>query len=600
MTTCCRPAGAHPRGWAGCWPRWCVVNTQISPSEQTDPDQALIDRARTWLDDDPDPDTRAELRELIVMDDLTELHSRFDTGLSFGTAGLRGALGAGPNRMNRVVVQRAAAGLAGYLRQAGEQGGTVVIGYDARYKSEAFASDTADVLAGLGLTPVVLPRPLPTPVLAYAIRHQQAVAGVMVTASHNPAADSGYKVYLGDGRQIAPPADAEIAAMIEKVPQVTNLPKNSDWAHLDDTVVDDYVERVAGLVADESPRRISVAYTPMHGVGKDVLLAALSGAGFAPPTVVAEQAEPDPEFPTLDFPNPEEPGVLDLALATADQVDAQLVIANDPDADRCTAAVRCRDGSYQQLTGDEIGALLAEHLLRRSDLPTSAAPDEPPRDTFATTIVSSTLLSRMAAAHSVPYAETLTGFKWLTRVDGVRYAYEEAIGYCVDPAAVADKDGVSAAVLLCELAATLAAEGRNLVDLLDDLAAEHGVHATSQLSVRVQQPAEREELLKQLSADPPQTLAGLTVEAIDNLEDTSTGLPATPGLRFRLAEDARIIVRPSGTEPKLKCYLEAVVPVSEDTGVAAARKLAADRLTALADDLATAGGFPAHDGGRGH
>ncbi|MQA81464.1 MAG: phospho-sugar mutase [Streptosporangiales bacterium] len=563
------------------------MNTPTSPADVPGPGadaerlDELVRAARAWLDDDPDPDTRAELAALVGSGDAGGLAARFDGTLAFGTAGLRGALGAGPNRMNRVVVQRAAAGVAAYLRASGTTG-RVAIGYDARHKSDVFARDTADVLAGAGFTPLLLPRPLPTPVLAYAVRHLGAVAGIMVTASHNPPQDNGYKVYLGDGRQIVPPADAGISAEIAKVGRVTELPKGTAWPTLDDTLVDAYVERVASLVSTRSPRRLRLAYTPMHGVGRDVMLAVLARAGFDPPAVVPAQGDPDPDFPTVGFPNPEEPGALDLAVATAVESGADLVVANDPDADRCAVAVRRPDGTYRTLSGDELGALLGAHLLRRD-------PDRP--GAFAATIVSSTLLGRLAAAAGVPYAETLTGFKWLSRVPDLRYAYEEAIGYCVDPDAVADKDGISAALLACELAATLAAEGRTLDDLLDEIAVAHGLHATRPLSVRVRRLAEREEMLDRLRADPPRTLAGLAVTSVDDLDAGGAGVPPTPGLRFRLGEQARIVVRPSGTEPKLKCYLEVVVPV--ETDVTTARERADERLTALAADLAKAAGFPA-------
>ncbi|MGH3099162.1 MAG: phospho-sugar mutase [Streptosporangiales bacterium] len=529
--------------------------------------------AREWLADDPDPDTRAELSALLDAGDINALADRFDAPLAFGTAGLRGALGAGPARMNRVVVQRAAAGLAAYLRTAVGTG-RVVIGYDARTKSDVFARDTADVLQGAGLDAALLPRPLPTPVLAYAIRRLGCVAGVMVTASHNPPQDNGYKVYSGDGRQIIAPADERMSAEIERVGPVPDLPKSDRWELLGEDVVESYVVRAASVLDPSSARDLRIAYTPLHGVGGDTLLAVLDRTGFPAPVVVAAQAEPDPGFPTVAFPNPEEPGAADLVLAAAREHDVDLVVANDPDADRCAIGVPTPAG-FTMLSGDDLGALLAVHLLRR----------EGAGGTFATTIVSSRLLARIAAAHRVGYAETLTGFKWLSRVPDLRYAYEEALGYCADPAAVADKDGITAAALACELAATLAAEGQSLAGLLDELAREHGLHATDQVSVRVQELSERDKLLDRLHASPPRALGELAVEGVDDLGAGADGLPPTPGMRFRLAEDARVVVRPSGTEPKLKCYLEAVVPV-RDGNVAAARRRAQERLRAMAADLA--------------
>jgi phosphomannomutase len=526
----------------------------------------LWDRARQWLAEDPDPDTRAELSAIIAAGDLAAVTDRFAGRLEFGTAGLRGALGAGPNRMNRVVVIRTAAGLAGYL--AARDGRSVVIGFDARHKSDVFAHDTAAVVTGAGLRAFVLPRPLPTPVLAFAIRHLGADAGVMVTASHNPPQDNGYKVYLGDGSQIVPPADAEISAQIAAVGPLATVPRGHAWETLGDGVLDAYLDRAAQLVQPGTPRELRIAYTPLHGVGRDVLLAAFARAGFPQPQVVAAQADPDPEFPTVAFPNPEEPGAMDLALALG--ADADLVLANDPDADRCAVAVGGR-----LLSGDEVGGLLASHLATRGGA-----------GTFATTIVSSSLLQKIAVRHGLGYAETLTGFKWLSRVEGLRYGYEEALGYCVDPAGVRDKDGVTAALLVAEVAALARAAGRTLLDLLDDLARDYGLHATDQLAMRVTDLAEIEAAMARLRARPPSMLGGLAVSAVDDLAAGSAGLPPTEGLRYRLEGDAHVVVRPSGTEPKLKCYLEVVVPVHGDD-VAAARTRAQDRLAAVRADLTT-------------
>jgi phosphomannomutase len=534
------------------------------------------DVARAWLAEDPDPDTRAELERLLGTGDLDGIADRFSGRLEFGTAGLRGEIGAGPNRMNRVVVTRAAAGLCSYLTARG--GKSVVIGYDARHKSDVFARDTAEVVSGAGMSATVLPRPLPTPVLAFAIRHLGADAGVMVTASHNPPQDNGYKVYLGDGSQIVPPADAEISAAIEAVGPLSTVPRGDDWETLGDDVLDAYLDRVAGLVDTASPRDLDIVYTPLHGVGRDVVLAAFDRAGFRAPTVVSRQGDPDPEFSTVAFPNPEEPGAIDLALAAAVQHHADIVLANDPDADRCAVAVPTGDDGWRMLRGDEVGALLATHLVRR---------DPALSGTFAASIVSSSLLGRIAAAHGLGYAETLTGFKWISRVDGLRYGYEEALGYCVDPAGVRDKDGISAALLVAELAATLKAEGRSLTDLLDDLATEHGLHATDQLSVRVEDLSLIDDAMARLRATPPTSLGGRAVESAEDLAAGSADLPPTDGLRYRLAEGGRVVVRPSGTEPKLKAYLEVVIPVDRDD-VASARDLAAAALAAITSDLSEA------------
>ncbi|MFF9275322.1 phospho-sugar mutase [Streptomyces griseosporeus] len=539
----------------------------------------VIARAQAWLAEDPDPDTRAELARLIEADDVKELTARFSGTLQFGTAGLRGELGAGPMRMNRTVVIRAAAGLASYLKKQGQEGGLVVIGYDARHKSADFALDTAAVMTGAGLRAAVLPRPLPTPVLAFAIRHLGAVAGVEVTASHNPPRDNGYKVYLGDGSQIVPPADAEIAAEIAAVPSLTVVPRPTEgWETLDDSVLDAYLARTDAVLAAGSPRTARTVYTAMHGVGKDVLLAAFARAGFPEPVLVAEQADPDPEFPTVAFPNPEEPGAMDLAFARARETGPDLVIANDPDADRCAVAVQ-DGGDWRMLRGDEVGALLAAHLVRRGVT-----------GTFAESIVSSSLLGRIAEKAGLPYEETLTGFKWIARVDGLRYGYEEALGYCVDPEGVRDKDGITAALLITELASQLKEEGRTLLDLLDDLAVEHGLHATDQLSVRVEDLSVIASAMRRLREQPPTELAGLAIVRAEDLTRGTETLPPTDGLRYTL-DGARVIVRPSGTEPKLKCYLEVVVPVAAHAGLPEARAKAAGLLDAVKRDLSAAAGI---------
>lgn len=539
----------------------------------------LIIRARAWLAEDPDPQTRAELARLLESGDVTELAARFSGTLQFGTAGLRGELGAGPMRMNRAVVIRAAAGLAAYLKKHGHTDGVVVIGYDARHKSADFARDTAAVMTGAGLRAAVLPRPLPTPVLAYAIRHLGAVAGVEVTASHNPPRDNGYKVYLGDGSQIVPPADVEIAAEIDAIASLDDVPRpGSGWQTLDDSVLDAYLARTDAVLARGSARTARTVYTAMHGVGKDVLLAAFARAGFPEPALVAEQAEPDPDFPTVAFPNPEEPGAMDLAFAKARETGPDLVVANDPDADRCAVAVP-DGGDWRMLRGDEVGALLAAHLVRRGA-----------RGTFAESIVSSSLLGRIAEKAGLPYEETLTGFKWIARVEGLRYGYEEALGYCVDPEGVRDKDGITAALLITELASELKEQGRTLLDLLDELAVEHGLHATDQLSVRVEDLSVIADAMRRLRERPPVSLAGLSVTRAEDLTRGTDRLPPTDGLRYTL-DGARVIVRPSGTEPKLKCYLEVVVPVADLAALPAARTKATETLAAIKRDLSTAAGL---------
>jgi len=541
---------------------------------------ALIEQARAWAAEDPDEQTRTELESLVAAAERgeeTDLADRFAGTLEFGTAGLRGALGAGPNRMNRVVVTRAAAGLAAYLKDTGHAGGSVVIGFDARHNSDVFARDTAEIMTGAGFKALVMPRTLPTPLLAYAIRELGCAAGVMVTASHNPPEDNGYKVYLGDGSQIVPPADIEIAERIAAVGALAELPRGNAGKVVGEDIVDNYLDTVAGL-AEDGPRDLRIVYTPLHGVGGTTVAQVLETAGFDAPDIVAEQEHPDPDFPTVSFPNPEEPGAMDLAMALAAETRADLVVANDPDADRCAVAVPDAHG-WRMLRGDEVGALLAHHLIGRGRT-----------GTFANSIVSSSLLGKMAAAAGQPHEETLTGFKWIGRVENLAFGYEEALGYCCDPEHVKDKDGVSALLLVCELAAEAKAAGRGLTDVLDDIARQHGLHATDQLSVRFDDLADIPKTMDRLRGTPPTTLGGLAVERVEDLSEGSAQLPPTDGLRYSLAEGARVIVRPSGTEPKVKCYLEVVVPVG-DEDVDAARISAVGRLDAIKGDLRTAAGL---------
>jgi phosphomannomutase len=537
----------------------------------------LRSAAEAWLSEDPDPDTRAELQKLLEAGETAELADRFAGTLEFGTAGLRGAVGAGPNRMNRVVVIRAAAGLCAYLKAKGLTTGPVLIGYDARHKSDVFAQDTAAVVRGSGLDAVLLDRPSPTPVVAFGIKHLKAVAGVVVTASHNPPQDNGYKVYLGDGSQIVPPADAEIAAAIAAVGPLGSVPRSDDWQSAGDDLLNAYLDRIAELVPEDAPRDLNVAYTPLHGVGRTLVEGAVARAGFAVPAVVASQADPDPDFPTVSFPNPEEPGAIDAALELARSVDADIAVANDPDADRCAVAIpdASATGGWRMLRGDELGGLLGEFLL-------SSGPD----GVAACSIVSSSLLGKIAASYGVRYVETLTGFKWIGRVPELVFGYEEALGYCVDPVAVKDKDGVSTLVRVLQLAAGAKAEGRTLQDLLDDLAVKYGLHATDQLSVRVDDLSLIQTAMGQLRATPPTELGSHTVERVDDLNEGTESLPPTDGLRYTLSDGARVVIRPSGTEPKLKCYLEVVVPVT-GSDVASARSRAGEDLTGIKQALSS-------------
>ncbi|CAA9221339.1 MAG: Probable phosphomannomutase pmmB [uncultured Blastococcus sp.] len=532
----------------------------------------VLTAARAWAAADPHDGDRAEIEALISESDLDELGRRFAGPLTFGTAGLRGPLRAGPAGMNAAVVTRAAAGLGAWLASSGHAGGGVVIGYDARRRSDEFARISAAVLTAAGFAVQVLPLPLPTPVLSFAVRHLGCVAGVMVTASHNPPDDNGYKVYLGDGAQLVPPADREIEGAIAAVGSARDVPLSDDWLTLGDDVAADYVATVVAALEPAragSPGDLTVAYTAMHGVGAATTRAVFAAAGLAEPVSVPEQDAPDPTFRTVAFPNPEEPGATDLLKALAARVGADVAIAEDPDADRC--AVVC---GGRQLTGDEVGALLADWLLRRGV-----------RGTYASSLVSGSLMHVVAAAHGMPSEETPTGFKWIMRAGSdaapLVYGYEEALGYSVAPSVARDKDGISAALAVALLAAELKAEGRTLLDRLDDLAREHGLFVTGQLSVRVEDLTVISDAMARVRSAPPASLLGREVAYTDlALED-----PPVDAVRL-LGDGVRVIVRPSGTEPKLKAYLETVVPVHEDAGLIAARGRGEDELDQLRAEIA--------------
>jgi len=537
----------------------------------------LLATARAWADADPHDGDRAEISALVDAGDVAELGARFAGPLTFGTAGLRGPLRAGPAGMNAAVVTRAAAGLATWLQSSGSAGGGVVIGFDARRRSDEFARISASVLAAAGFAVQVLPRALPTPVLSFAVRHLGCVAGIMVTASHNPPDDNGYKVYLGDGAQLVPPADREIEAAIAAAGPAREVPLSDEWLTLGDDVAADYV---AAVVAALEPARVAsrgslrVAYTAMHGVGADTTRAVFAAAGLAEPVSVPEQDEPDPTFRTVAFPNPEEPGATDLLKALAARTGADVAIAEDPDADRC--AVVC-DG--RQLTGDEVGALLADWLLRRGV-----------RGTYASSLVSGSLMHVIAAANGVPSEETPTGFKWIVRAGSdaapLVYGYEEALGYTVSPSVARDKDGISAALAVSLLAAELKESGRTLLDRLDELALEHGLFATGQLSVRVDDLSVISDAMERVRAAPPATLLGREVAYADLALES----PPVDAVRL-LGDGVRVIVRPSGTEPKLKAYLETVVPVHQDAGMIAARGRGEDELDQLRAEMSAALGL---------
>ena len=530
---------------------------------------SVLDDAQAWIAQDPDDETRAELTALL--DDEKALEARFATRLAFGTAGLRGELGAGPSRMNRVLVAQAAAGFAAWLiARGGPQ--TVVVGYDGRKNSKIFAQDTAEIMTGAGVTATLFDRALPTPVLAFAVRHLKASAGVMVTASHNPAADNGYKVYLGGldgGSQIVSPADAEIEASILAVPPITELLRSTDYLTADEEVVTAYIRETAALRTgtDPAPRFV---YTAMHGVGWQTAKAVFAAAGLGSPDLVSEQIEPDPTFPTVAFPNPEEEGALDLSFALAKKVGADLIVANDPDADRLAISVPT-NGDWRRLSGNEVGSLLgwrAAERLTNSD-----------RGTLAASLVSSPALAEIARKYNLDYVETLTGFKWISRVGGLAYGYEEALGYLVDPAKVRDKDGISAAVDFLSLAAELRAQGVSFVEHQAAFDEKFGAYASAQISIRVTDLAAIGATMDRLRATPPSAIGADAVASIDDFIDGFAAFPASNILRLWIGDTARVIVRPSGTEPKLKVYIDAW----SRSGSASERRAAAEAKVAELD-----------------
>lgn len=583
----------------------------------SDAEIRLLNDARAWAAQDPDPVTSASLLELIRLVEngvpaaRQELEDSFRGTLQFGTAGLRAALGPGPNRMNRVVVRRAAAGLADFLLSAvGESSpGTrprAVVGYDARHNSDIFAEETAAIFTAAGIETFLMPAALPTPLLAFAVRALECDGGVMVTASHNPPQDNGYKVYLGrhavpengNGAQIVTPYDAAIAARINAVGPLDSITlAPSGWTVLDGTLAADYERSTAALaMPGEFPARdLGIVLTPLHGVGGGTALAVLNAAGFKDITLVAEQAEPDPDFPTVSFPNPEEPGALDLALESAERLGADIVIANDPDADRAAIAAKDPDtGAWRMLRGDEVGALLGAHVAARiaaGRATDDGGTEEGAQGVFANSIVSSRLLARIATAAGYAHQETLTGFKWISRVPGLVYGYEEALGYCVAPDLVRDKDGISAALLIAELAAAAKADGKTVFDTLDELYLQHGLHASDQLSIRVADLGLLDAMMNRLRVSPPETFGSSAVEVYTDLAEGSDQLPPTDGLLYVTRDLTRVIIRPSGTEPKLKCYLEVIQHVGSAAELPAARQAVRAALDDVLRDVSEALGL---------
>jgi len=514
-------------------------------------DQSLVAEVQAWIADDPDPITASQLQQWLDTNNEGELRTSFNGFLQFGTAGLRGPNRPGPSGMNRAVVGRTAAGIVAYMKERNLT--SVVIGRDARYGSEDYTFETAEIMSGSGMKVFVLPRPLPTPVLAFATNELGCDVGIMVTASHNPPQDNGYKVYLGGtvdgieyrGSQIVSPTDVSIARKIDAITSLKKQPRAKVWTVLSEEIIEKYIECTASLAT--TPGTLKIVYTAMHGVGTETLQRVFQKAGYPSPILVAAQAAPDPNFPTVAFPNPEEPGAIDLALETAKTFDADLVIANDPDADRCAAAVKDPVTGWRMLRGDELGAILGESIARKSS-----------DGIFANSIVSSSILKKIAGHYNLEFKETLTGFKWLAKVKGLTFGYEEALGYAVDAKTVNDKDGISAAITVAQIATDLAADGKTLLDLLDEIWSRHGFHATEQISIRLSDLSKADVILGGLRNNPPQNIAGRVVTSIDDLATPTDGLPPTDGLRIWLDGGVRIIIRPSGTEAKMKCYIEVI------------------------------------------
>lgn len=519
---------------------------------------ALFEEVKAWIADDPDPLTAARLQALLDSGDIEGLIPFFSGFLQFGTAGLRGPIGPGPSCMNRAVVGRTAAGIASYMKKRGMN--KVVIGRDARHGSEDFTFESAEIFSGAGMDVYILPRPLPTPVLAFATQYLKCDVGIMVTASHNPPQDNGYKVYIGpdaDGisyasSQIINPTDSFIADEISSVTSLKSQPRGSKWTILGEEVISEYISRTVKLAP--RPGDIKIVYTAMHGVGTETVQRVFNHAGFATLILVDEQCTPDPDFPTVAFPNPEEPGAIDLALAKARDFGADLVIANDPDADRCAAAINDPKVGWRMLRGDELGIIFGEWIARTR-----------PEGVFGNSIVSSSALRKVAANYEVDFKEVLTGFKWLAKIEKLAFGYEEAIGYAVDSETVNDKDGVSAALFLAQIAMDLKRDGLTLSNLLDDVWQRHGFHGTEQISVRVADMSSITRLLASLRQNPPAEIAGRKVESIDDLAAPQDELPPTDGLRIWLSDGVRIIIRPSGTEAKMKCYIEVITKTAEES-----------------------------------
>ncbi len=511
-------------------------------------DQLRVE-VQDWIEHDPDKETAKQLSNWLKEGNFKELERCFSGFLQFGTAGLRGPIGPGPSCMNRAVVSRTATGIAEFMKKNNLS--SVVIGRDARHGSDQFLQDSAEIFAGAGIKTYVLPRALPTPVLAFAINKLKVDAGIMVTASHNPATDNGYKVYLGGvvegvnyfGSQIIPPVDTEISNLIALA---NKNPKRSEvFETIKESVIDDYISSVSALA--NTPNNLKVVYTPLHGVGAETFIEVFKRAKFASPILVSEQVKPDPNFPTTPFPNPEESGSMDMALEYARRNNADVVIANDPDADRCAIAIVNQKGIWQVLRGDEVGVLIGDYLIKKSSSSNSA---------IANSLVSSSLLGKIANKKGLKFEETLTGFKWISKIENLLFGYEEALGYCVDQKNVNDKDGISAAVILVQIIQELKGNGLSIFDYLEKLGNEYGFHKTDQISIRVKNLQDIDELLNRVITAPPKLLINNALKSYENLGESK--VKPTLGVRLNYENGIRVIIRPSGTEPKLKCYIEVI------------------------------------------
>jgi phosphomannomutase len=518
-------------------------------------DDQLRTEVLEWIKNDPDKNTADQLNKWLAEGNEKELKRCFSGFLQFGTAGLRGPVGPGPSCMNRAVVSRTASGIVAFMKKNNLS--SVVIGKDARHGSNEFAQDSAEIFSGAGIKTYVLPRAFPTPVLAFAVNKLKVDVGIMVTASHNPAADNGYKVYLGNtldgvkyrGSQIVAPVDLAISAEITDAELTPS--RSQTFEVVNESVIDDYISSVSTLVTSENS--LKIVYTPLHGVGAEIFLKVFEKAKFTAPVLVAEQVKPDPDFPTTPFPNPEEVGAIDLALKYAKESNADLVIANDPDADRCAVAVNDPSSGWRMLRGDEVGVILGNYLIKNNSSASKAV---------ANSLVSSSLLGKIAKKNGVDFHETLTGFKWISKVDNLLFGYEEAIGYCVDPTVVNDKDGISAALIIIKLANELKRDGISLLDYLNNIGEEYGFHETEQISIRFTDLSQIDKLLSSVIKNPPVEIAGSKLLKSEDLSALK-GM-ATPGVRLWYENQTRVIIRPSGTEPKIKCYIEVVSHTKND------------------------------------